>query len=82
MKKTLIRCDIHDHFELACMHRSQLTLNMHDGTQHNGIAVDLETKNKVEYLHLKTNANVIDKVNLLDIKSIRVDNSKDSIEIN
>ena len=66
----IISCDIHDHFEIACMRRAKVTITMHNDVLHSGTALDLETKNKREYLHLKTEKSVL-KIDLLDIKTLQ-----------
>lgn len=53
-----ISCELHSEYELAIMHKSKLCLTWHkDGkiiTETNVIPVDVKTKNKAEYLVVKT----------------------------
>ena len=53
-----ISCEIHSEYELAIMHKNKISLTWRkDGevvTETNVIPVDVETKNKAEYLVVKT----------------------------
>ena len=78
----IISCDIHDHFEIACMRRAKVTAVMHNAESHSGIAVDLETKNKREYLHLqKEGDQSVLKIDLLDIKTLQFDGDDTLIQV-
>ena len=52
-----ISCELHSEYELAIMHKNTLCLTWHeDGevvTETNIIPVDVQTKNKAEYLVVK-----------------------------
>jgi len=77
MNNKIISCAIHDHFEIACMRASKINLVLHDGQCFNGVAKDLETKNKLEFLHLETNKEIV-KIDLLTIKTLQF-NGDDTI---
>ena len=62
----VIKCDLHDHFEIACMRQSRLTLELNNGETVSGIANDLEVRKGVENLVLKVGGG-LQKVNLMDI---------------
>jgi len=82
MTTKIISCDIHDHFEIACMRRSQIFITMHNGQEHSGVAQDLETKDKHELLHLKKNdeENIL-KIDLLDIKTLQIEGNTTVIAV-
>ena len=62
----IIKCDLHDHFEIACMRKSKLTLELSNGETVSGIAIDLEVKKGIENLILKVGDGQ-HKINLVDI---------------
>ena len=84
MNNKIISCAIHDHFEIACMRASKITLELHNGQRLDGIAKDLETKNKNELLHLQITteqqAETI-KINLLDIKTLNIAGNDTTIAV-
>lgn len=45
-----IACDLHDYLEIACMYHYRVRLNLTNGEVLEGKAVDIETKDKREYL--------------------------------
>ena len=53
-----ISCELHSQYELAVMHKNKLCLTWRkDGevvTEENIIPIDVQTKNKAEYLIVKT----------------------------
>ncbi len=61
-----IKCDIYDHFEIACMRRSRICLELHNGSTLVGTAVNLETRDQKEFLILDTDGSQR-HVNLMDI---------------
>ena len=82
MKARIISCDIHDYFEIACMRHSQVLITTHDGQEHLGIAKDLETKNKHEFLHLKVEGcESVLKIDLLNIKTLQVEGDNEPITV-
>ena len=50
----LIKCDLHDYFEIACMRRSNISLELHSGQAIDGLASTLTTTQSKEFLLLKT----------------------------
>ena len=52
-----VSCELHSEYELAIMHKNRLRLTWHkDGkvvTEKNIIPIDVQTKNKAEYLAVK-----------------------------
>ncbi len=48
----VIRCDLYDHFEIACMRREVIELKMKSGDTYRGMAADLQTKDGREWLFL------------------------------
>ena len=77
----IISCNVHDHFEIACMHRSKITLSLHDGQIIKGQAVDLITKNKNQFIYLTTQENENEHINLLDINTLKIEGSDNLIHI-
>lgn len=49
---SLIACDLQDYFEIACMYHYELHVSMGDGRHYCGMARDIATKDKQEYLVL------------------------------
>jgi Rho-binding antiterminator len=47
---TPIACDLHDYLEIACLYHYRVRLNLTNGEVLEGKAVDVETKDKREYL--------------------------------
>ena len=84
--KKIISCNIHDHFEIACMRRSLITLTLHNGSMIEGQAIDLVTKNKNEFICLKTpnqeaETKEIKQINLLEINTLKVHPSEEVIQV-
>ena len=77
----IISCNVHDHFEIACMRRSKITLSLHNGQIIKGQAVDLITKNKNEFIYLTTQENEEKHINLLNINTLQIEESDDLIHI-
>ena len=62
-----IDCRLHDHIEIACLHRYRLRLRLQGGRILTGVATDTETTTeKAEYLWLDTAAGA-DRVRLDEI---------------
>ncbi len=65
----VIRCDLYDYFEIACMRREFIELQMQNGETFRGTAIDLQTKDGREWLFL-------DRIDLpqiqLDLREIQV----------
>lgn len=76
----VIKCDLYDHFEIACMRRSAISLELHSGKTIAGVASDLVTKEAKEFLVLKTD-NTEQQINLLDIDVLILSNSQQRIKI-
>ena len=71
--KKIISCDVHDHFEIACMRRSEVSVTLHNAKTINGYAKDLITKNKMEYFCITiTDQDQDEIINLIDINTLRV----------
>ena len=71
-----ISCELHSQYELAIMHKNKLCLTWcKDGevvTETNIIPVDVQTKNKAEYLVAKTSEqNALFSIRLDDIIEMR-----------
>ena len=62
----VIQCGLYDYFEIACMKRAEVSLELFDGGSMTGVAIDLETRNGKEFLLLQTNTEKC-SVNLTDI---------------
>ncbi len=77
----IISCHIHDHFEIACMRRSEITLRLHNSNVIKGQAFDLETKNKNEFICLTSTDNKKERINLLEINTLQIGNSKELIQV-
>jgi Rho-binding antiterminator len=75
----IMRCDLQDYVEIACMFHYQLELELHSGKRLIGRAHDTKVEEKVEYLVLleqEANAagvtNKEQKVVLSDLNSMKV----------
>jgi len=77
----IIKCNVHDYFEIACMHRSQITLTLDNGKTVQGHAIDLVTKNKNEFIHLLTAEKIEKHINLLEIDTLKIKGSEELIYI-
>ena len=79
--KKIISCNIHDHFEIACMRRSKIALTLHNGSVVEGQAIDLVTKDKNEFIYLKVQDQEVEQINLLEIKTLRVHPAEEIIQV-
>ncbi|MBL4673486.1 MAG: hypothetical protein JKX81_14600 [Arenicella sp.] len=50
----VIKCALYDHFEVACIRRCTVLLELKNGETISGVAGDLKSKNGVEFLLLVT----------------------------
>jgi Rho-binding antiterminator len=53
-----ISCAAYEGLELSCMLRQSITLQLHDGQQLSGIALDLVHREQIEYLQIQCETNV------------------------
>lgn len=69
--KAVIRCDIHDHFEIACMHRAKILLKLRKskGSVIQGHAETILQKQGQEYLVYSTGAR-FQQINLNLIRTL------------
>ena len=80
--KKIISCDVHDHFEIACMRQSEVSLKLHNGQIITGRAKDLVTENKAEYVCLEiTGQEQHERINLIDINALTIKGSDNPILI-
>ena len=63
------------------MHRSHISLILHDGSSIKGQAVDLITKNKNEFICLTTASNQKERINLLEINTLQIGDAKELIHV-
>ncbi|AWB65832.1 hypothetical protein C2869_04975 [Saccharobesus litoralis] len=70
----LISCDLHDHFEIVCMRRSQVQVTLADGNKQTGQALDIVLENGKEWLKLQTDSELL-SINLLDINCLAAINN-------
>lgn len=70
MPENILSCHHHDYLEAACTLFYRLSVTT-DSDIVVGVAKDLSTQNKQEFLHLKTDSGAI-KINIMDIVSIQV----------
>lgn len=64
-----ISCEMHDYFEIACLHRYALRVELRDGGLLQGWAADVFSREHVEYLRLLTHDEPLD-IRLDAIRSI------------
>ena len=77
----VIACDLYDYFEIACMRRDFIELQMQNGEIFRGTAVDLQTKDGREWLHLdRKNLSQL-QVNLREIQVLVFPKTGQSIKI-
>ncbi len=67
MPGNLLRCDLQDYFEAACVKRYELSLKLSDGQNQTGTAQDLRTRDQREFLVLSTKAGEVE----IDLTEIR-----------
>lgn len=77
MKKT-IACDLHDHFEIVCMRRSNIQLTLLDGQVLEGQALDIATFDKAEFIKLVTHENENIEIALTNIQTLSAINNRQS----
>lgn len=68
-----VSCDMHSQLELAIMHRTKLSLSWYPAEclqTETVLPVDIQTKNKQEFLYVKTDDNKIREIRLDKIKSM------------
>ena len=64
----VIRCDLYDYFEIACMRRNKLVLELLNGDTLTGTAVNLKTEKGREWLLLNNDGTELE----VDLKTIDV----------
>ena len=64
----VIRCDLYDYFEIACMRQYQVVLELLNGNEIEGTATNLKTKQGREWLLLKADGHTIE----VDLKTVDV----------
>jgi len=78
---TPISCDLHSQYELAIMHKNKLALTykLHDCSivKHTVLPLDLQTKNKAEYLLILDSKNKKICIRLDHILEMRILNNHD-----
>jgi transcriptional antiterminator Rof (Rho-off) len=75
-----IKCELYDHFEIACMRRSKVSLELHGGETVTGVANDLAAEEGKEFLLLITE-NGDRRVNLMHIDVLVFSGSPERISI-
>ncbi|MGR9052738.1 MAG: Rho-binding antiterminator [Gammaproteobacteria bacterium] len=65
-----IACDLHDYIEIACLYRYRVQLHMDDGDIVEGLAGDIATRDKREYLLLDNDREI--GVELANIAKMQV----------
>ena len=65
----IISCEIHDYFEIACMRKSVIDLELHTKQLIGGVALDVFKRNGKEYLKLETSSSIED-IELTSIASL------------
>ncbi len=76
----VIKCDIYDHFEIACMRRSEVSLELHSGETINGVAHNLLTKDSKEFLIVKRDEGE-HEINLKDIDILEFVKSGERVRV-
>jgi len=80
--RKIINCNVHDHFEIACMRQSVIQLTLHDGREIIGRAKDLVTKNKSEFIFLEIdNQDDNERINLTDIHTLTIEGNNNPMII-
>lgn len=77
----VISCDLYDHFEIACMRREFVELQMQNGESVQGTAVDLKTKDGREWLLLDQTGIPRKPVDLREIEVLVFPKTGQSIRI-
>jgi transcriptional antiterminator Rof (Rho-off) len=68
----MIQCDCHDHFEIACIHKSHIRVRLNSGEYKRGIAQDIVTKDKQEFLVIKHGDELL-QLELMEIEQLEYD---------
>ena len=75
-----IKCGLYDHFEVACVRQSEVSLELHNGETHVGIARGLKTKQGKEFLLLSAEG-ITREIDLMSIDVLVFVKSGDRISI-
>ena len=65
----MIPCDIHDYFEHVCVLKLKCSFNIKNNTTITGTVVDIITRNKEEFLSIKTETGS-QEIPLIDISQM------------
>ncbi|MFD2231206.1 Rho-binding antiterminator [Alkalimarinus sediminis] len=73
----ILRCDLHDYLEIACLYQYQTTLVLSSGEQYSGVPKTTITKNrdgvKYEVLVVDCEGGQVKEIELLRLKSMHVE---------
>lgn len=74
----VLKCDLHDYFEIVCMRQSNVRFILKSGDSYQGVAKDIVQKEGQEFIQLLINAsNIMMEIGLLDIQSMHAFDNPD-----
>jgi Rho-binding antiterminator len=73
MSQQILKCDLHDFVEIACLYKIKVMLRLQDGSHLTGVPITTSVgKDKIEYLSFSvTGKKSVALISLLDIKSMQ-----------
>lgn len=76
----IINCEVHDHFEIACMRRALVEVQFKNGETISGRAIDLQSKDGKEYFTMEVERGKYE-CNLKDLSTLTFIDSGKSINV-
>jgi Rho-binding antiterminator len=70
MSQNVLKCDLHDYLEIACLYKFEVEIILKDDTKISGIPITTKTSNKIEYLEIKSAIELI-TMPVLNLASMR-----------
>jgi Rho-binding antiterminator len=70
MSQKILKCDLHDYLEIACLYKFEVELILKDKTKILGIPLTIKTINNIEYLYIKSVGKLL-TVPVLDLFSMQ-----------
>ena len=70
MRQDLLKCDLHDYLEIACLYKFKVELILKNKSKIQGIPITTMVVEKIEYLELNS-GDKFQTVALLELSSIR-----------
>lgn len=69
---TILKCELHDYLEVACLYHYRVSLILKSGGEYLGVPQTTTTKDKQEFLVFRCDNGEVVDVELLNLKSMHV----------